>query len=448
MSDRTDNRTMYDDRPPVRRQRRKKTPWQKFKEAYLPLLILLVGLIAVIALIVFVVRLAGGSGEPDTTLPPSSGESQPAGATDPAADPSAQDLLERATALAAQYDYAGAIALLNTFAGEDAQISAAIEEYTQAQSALVQWEDSSEVPHISFQPLIVDTGRAFDGDSMQDYYNRNNLTVDEFRAVLDQLYGNGYVLISMTDMAAPDESGVYQPGQIMLPAGKTPLVMSLIPAHYSVSQAGDGFARRLVVGSDGKIACEYIDATSTRVTGAYDFVTILEEFLAQHPDFSYHGARAILGISGSDEPLGYDLSDPQEAESIQPVVQCLLDTGYQFASFTYDEIRYGDATDEEVTADVQQWEDTYSAVLGEVNILIYAGGSELVEYEGAKYDALYAAGFRYFCGMNNNVISDGQITDNYVRQARRTINGTRITEDADLVEDLFDANTVVSSDRP
>ena len=87
-------------------------------------------------------------------------------------------------------------------------------------------------------------------------------------------------------------------------------------------------------------------------------------------------------------------------------------------------------------------------MLGEVNILIYAGGSELVEYEGAKYDALYAAGFRYFCGMNNNVTSDGQITDNYVRQARRTINGTRITEDADLVEDLFDANTVVSSDRP
>ena len=97
---------------------------------------------------------------------------------------------------------------------------------------------------------------------------------------------------------------------------------------------------------------------------------------------------------------------------------------------------------------MQQWEDTYTPVLGEVDILIYAGGSELVEYSGAKYDTLYAAGFRYFCGMNNNATSDGQITDNYVRQARRTINGTRITEDADLVEDLFDANAVVSSDRP
>lgn len=107
---------------------------------------------------------------------------------------------------------------------------------------------------ISFQPLIADTARAFDGDDNADYYARNSLTVSEFTAVLEQLYAGGYVLVSMEDMAAPDNTGTYQPGQILLPEGKKPLILSLVPAHYTTGLAGDGFARRLVVASGGQIA--------------------------------------------------------------------------------------------------------------------------------------------------------------------------------------------------
>lgn len=41
-----------------------------------------------------------------------------------------------------------------------------------------------------------------------------------------------------------------------------------------------------------------------------------------------------------------------------------------------------------------------------------------------------------------------QIENTYVRQARRTINGTRITEEAGQVADLFDATKIISPDRP
>lgn len=450
MSETTDNRTDYYDSPPVRRHRRKKTPWQKFKEAYLPLLVVLVGLIAVIALIVGIVKLAGGSGKPkENTIPPSSTGEQGDETTPSQPDAATADQYARAALLANQYDYDGAIEMLNLWSGGDPQTTRSlVDQYTAAKAALKPWADPEEVPHISFQPLIVDTARAFDGDSQSDYYDRNNLTVDEFRAVLNGLYGNGYVLISMTDMAAPNGEGKYEGGQILLPEGKKPLVMSLVPAHYDVGRAGDGFSRRLVADADGNISCEYIDATSTRLTGAYDFVTILEEFLTQHPDFSYRGARAILGLCGDDDPLGYDITDSAEAESAKQVAQCLVNLGYEFASFTYDGIRYGDATDAEVADDVKLWKQTMEPIVGSAQILIYAGGSDLEAYEGAKYQTLHDAGFRYFCGMNNYDACWVDIQDDYVRQDRRTINGTRITEDADLVSDLFDASKVVSDARP
>ena len=129
------------------------------------------------------------------------------------------------------------------------------------------------------------------------------------------------------------------------------------------------------------------------------------------------------------------------------MVQCLKDTGYEFASFTYGGVRYGDVADQDVESDVAKWEQTYEPFLGDTTILIYAGGSDLLEYSGAKYQALHDAGFRFFVGMDNDVTSWGKITDDYVRQDRRTINGIRITEDQDLVDDLFNANQILDKAR-
>ena len=440
MSQNESNPQVSYDRPPVRRKRRKKTPWQKFKEAYLPLILVLVGLAVVVVLIIGLVKLVSRTPAPQES---NSSESQ----TLPTEGEN-QALLDQAAILAAQYDYDGALTLLGTCTNPDAQVEKAVTDYTAAKSALTVWPDVGKIPLISFQPLIADTARAFDGDDNADYYARNSLTVSEFTAVLEQLYAGGYVLVSMEDMAAPDNTGTYQPGQILLPEGKKPLILSLVPAHYTTGLAGDGFARRLVVASGGQIACEYVDAEGKATTGSYDLVSILETFLTQHPDFSYRGARAILGISGDPSPLGYDLTDETEQASARKVALCLLNTGYEFASFTYDGIGYGEASEEEVAQDVKQWKETLEPVLGPVSILFYANGSDLASYEGAKFQTLYEGGFRYFCALDSSVPSWVQIENTYVRQARRTINGTRITEEAGQVADLFDATKIISPDRP
>lgn len=428
--------------PPRRRRRRKKTKWQIFKERYLPALILLGGLVLVIVIIVSLISAIFG-GNNDETIP-----MQTPAANLEETGPDAADVLDPAALLAAQYDYDGAIALLSSFTGHDSRVQAALDRYREEQASLVTWGDNTKIPHISFQNLIVDASRAFDGDSASEDYASYNLTVEEFTGALTQMYNNGYVLVSMSDIADVNDEGKYEAKPIKLPAGKKPLVMSMLPANYPLSRAGDGFAMGLVLGTDGSITAEYIDTSATRLYGTYDFISILEGFIQQCPGFSYQGARAVIGVDNSGDLFGYDTEKADELETLKAVIATLKDTGYEFASFTYDGLRYGDSSAEAVSEDVQDWEETFTDLLGDVQILIYAGGSDLLEYAGDKYETLYDAGFRYFIGMDNDVEAWGQITENYVRQTRRTINGTRITKDKNKIDDLFDAGSIVSSERP
>ena len=48
----------------------------------------------------------------------------------------------------------------------------------------------------------------------------------------------------------------------------------------------------------------------TVVTGSFDLVPLLEDFIAEHPDFSYKGARAVLAFTGYQGVLGYR-TDPE-----------------------------------------------------------------------------------------------------------------------------------------
>ena len=230
---------------------------------------------------------------------------------------------------------------------------------------------------------------------------------------------------------------------------RSPLILSQVPVHYTTSLANDGFARRLVVTSGGQIACEYTDAEGKTTTGAYDLVSVLEAFLAQHPDFSYRGALAVLGISGDPGPLGYDITgrdragfcqkgSPEPTEHRLRICQLHLTTASAMARHP----------EEEVAQDVKQWKEALEPVLGPVSILFYANGADLPIMKAPNSRPSMRGGIRYFCALDSSVNSWVQIENTYIRQSRRTINGTRITEEAGQVADLFDAAKVISPDRP
>ena len=152
------------------------------------------------------------------------------------------------------YDYDKAAELINSSGLDlnDSRMKEALARYESQKAALVP-ADMNAVTHIFFHSLIMDTSKAFDGDSDSANYNSVMTTKDEFLKILEDMYQKGYVLVRIHDVAyeAPDENGNvrFVKGSVMLPEGKKPFVMSQDDVCYYDYMKGDGFATRIVSSS-------------------------------------------------------------------------------------------------------------------------------------------------------------------------------------------------------
>ena len=205
----------------------------------------------------------------------------------------AAELLHQAYLLASGYDYDAAIELLKgseEFAA-DPEVVSAIAGYETTKTTLVR-TPISKITHVFFHTLIADPSKSFDGDRDENGYNQ------VMNKILETLYEKGYVLVKLHDMAyeTTDENGntVMKAGDIMLPPGKIPFVMSQDDLCYYPYMSGDGFADRIVIGEDGKPTCQMVLDDGTVTTGDYDLVPILEKLCEQHPDFSYKAFSATV----------------------------------------------------------------------------------------------------------------------------------------------------------
>ena len=386
--------------------------------------------------------------------------------------------LKTADELADTYDYDAAIA---TLMGYDVNwqsnetLSSKITSYEEERNNLVQI-DPNTVPHIFFHSLIADTDRAFDGDYDSGGYNQYMVTVEEFETILEQMYNNGWVLVSIYDVAPLvefiDGTASYKPGRIMLPEGKKAFVMSQDDVNYYeymtdsdndhiADQYSDGFATKLVIDENGHPTCEYITATGEVVTGNYDLVPVLEAFIEKHPDFSYRGARAILGVTGYDGVLGYRTAEKykdilgqeaweKEVEEAKKVAECLKAHGYQICSHSFGHPSYGYISDASLAEDCDKWERYVQPIVGDTDIILYPHGSDIAgveAYSGTKFEILYNAGYRYFCNVDSARYWI-QIRDGYVRQGRRNIDGYRMYYNPEMLDDLFTTSQVFDSARP
>ena len=86
----------------------------------------------------------------------------------------ASGTLAQAAYIAAGYDYDRAIALIkeDSSLAEDPAALEAITSYEEAKASLLP-ADVQNVPHVFFHSLIMDTAKAFDGDSRTPGYNKN-----------------------------------------------------------------------------------------------------------------------------------------------------------------------------------------------------------------------------------------------------------------------------------
>lgn len=392
-------------------------------------------------------------------------------------DEEGKKILARADKMAAQYNYDKAIKYLkeqpeyeNTKAFQKA-----VTEYENTRATCVEYP-LEEVTHVFFHTLIVDTSKAFDGDSDEAGYNQMMTTVSEFNKIIQSMYDKGYVLVSPHDMAKVNEDGTMSRGKIMLPPGKKAFVLSQDDVSYYHYMDGDGFASRMVLDKNGNVKCEYKEDDGSVSVGDYDMVPLLDSFVKKHPDFSYRGRKGILAMTGYNGVFGYrtdsayktgknlqdnqkeflennpDFNFDEEVKDAKKIAEALKKSGWEFASHTWGHKNATESSAEELKADNEKWEKNVAPILGKTDMIIFAFGADIGNWENYSMDnpkfAYYKSrGYNYYCNVDSNQYWI-QITDEYFRQGRRNLDGYRMYYNPDMVSDLFDVSEVWDSSRP
>ncbi len=454
---------------PVNHRRRRPSKFKIFKEAYLPPIL---ALGVVVLIVVFIVGAIGNISEQNqSALDASIAASIAQQEAYEALVKQSEELMDEAEKLASVYDYDGALAVLERFTGNRSEftgLNTLWQIYTEAKNNLVVWNDPAKIPNLSFQLLIADPQRAFANPTYSNSFDRNFVTTEEFSEILTRLYDSGYILVSLDDIAEVSGAG-YTAKELMLPAGKKPLLLTQTNVNYNlylVDSDGDmvadkngcGFANKLVVDANGNIKSEMVDANGNTVTGEYDLVPILEEFIKAHPDFSYRGARATIALTGYNGLFGYrthsaaketlgEAAYAQEVANAKAVAKALTDAGYDLACYTYANVGYGTRGLAAIEADLNSWKTEVSPILGQLDTFVFAQNSDIAvdnTYSGQKFQTLQEAGFRRYLGFTTNGASWATLSEDYIGMGRLLVGGENIRNHPEWFEGIFDCTELLN----
>ncbi len=390
-----------------------------------------------------------------------------------------EEKIKAASLLAAQYDYDGAIELLKSEAiyNTSTQLQNAVAAFQNQKDSCISYP-VDQVTHVFFHTLVKDTAKAFDGDEKEAGYNQVMTTISEFNSIIEQMYAKGYVMVSVHDMCTISADGTVSKGEIRLPADKKPFVLSQDDVSYYHYMKGDGFANKLIVDENGEVKNTYIEEDGSVSVGDYDMVPLIDTFVKEHPDFSYHGHKGIVALTGYEGVLGYrtdevyqtrqadrlteyqraffeetpDFDYDKEVEEAKKVAEAMKADGWEFASHTWGHINplgYGyDAT----VRDTERWLNNVASVVGSTDVLIFAFGADINDWtpythDNPFFDYLKGKGFHIYCNVDGSQTYWVQFGDDYMRQGRRNLDGYRMYYNPELVSDLFDVEKAWDSSR-
>jgi peptidoglycan/xylan/chitin deacetylase (PgdA/CDA1 family) len=214
----------------------------------------------------------------------------------------------------------------------------------------------------------------------------------------------------------------------------------------------NGTVKRLALDEQGRIGAISEDSNH-REHFNYDneIVPILDSFVREHPDFSFHGAKGMLNVTGYEGILGYRTQNLQaknydevKREAIQ-VVDALKKDGWSFASHGWGHLDAAKITLERLKADTKRWKEEVEPLVGPTPVYVFPFGSSVVPGD-PKFQALRDAGFRVFCSVGPEPYL--KRTADYVLMDRRHIDGIALRGQVKRLAGLFDARAVLDPVRP
>ncbi len=376
-------------------------------------------------------------GSPSPTVSP---VASPSPSTDPTPDPSAEAALAAARQLAVdeaeqlrlQYDYDAALDVLSPPDIAGGIVDEKIAEIEAEVASLVPFTD--DIPHIFFHSLIVYPEMVFtDLSTPLGGYNAGFSEKAELEKILPQLYERGYVLYNLEDCWEMVDGNMVR-NEILLPPGKTPLILSIDDVAYAY---GGGYAQKLFVDDDGALV--YLVRNPSGETEEMpdgDVMGVVSLFVEEHPDFSYQGHKGTLAMTGFQGAFGYSFETADGLAAIQEVAEVLKADGWNFASHSYTHNRnnfYGpNSNPANIEYDINKWIATDVPAFGETRLFIAPFGYR-VKQPGLQY--ILDAGFDIYCTVGAEVYNE--LNDDYALMTRIEIGGYSMTYFTDILNERF-----------
>ena len=460
------------------RRKRKLSPFEQFSQTYMPAVI---GGTALILILIFVFGAIIHGFQYRTLVKQIKHDAAVAAMEEQIRlNAESERLLSEAADKARQYDYNGAIEILQNFSGNRNDypvLDSTIDEYKEQLSHFQQWTDIESIPNLSFEMLIVDAQRAFADAKYANSYKKNFITTEEFKLILEQLYNNGYILVGLDDLYEykTTDAGVsyFVEKELFIPNNKKPIILTQTQVNYNLfmvdgdgdmipDAGGAGFACKLIIDENGNLSNEYVAADGTHHTGAYDLIPILESFIATHPDFSYRGARAVIALSGYNGLFGYRTHAEaasklgqdvyaEEIEQAKVVAKKLEQTGYKLACYTYDNKDYTKLSTSKIEADMSGWLAEAVPILGKLDTFVFAKNGDLAgateSYTSDGYHYLESNGFKFYLGYCKDGSPWANVSDQYVRQGRISVTASNLANKKSWFNDILDPSTVLLESR-
>lgn len=306
------------------------------------------------------------------------------------------------------------------------------------------------VQHLMTHPLIAYPSRAFTGPQAEGF-NMWFITADEFDRLLPQLYANNYILIDphlmVTETTVNGEVRVALNTQLLLPAGKKPLIFSFDDMNYYQYMQAGGTVDRLVLDTDGTVASYSVDLQGNAVISHSNAaVPILDRFVAEHPDFSFQGAKATINLTGYEGILGYrtDQTAASDYASVraqaEAVVARLHATGWTFACHGWGHLNAQEISLATLQTDTQRWEQQVRPLLPPTDIYVYPFGADLLPQD-PKFNYLLGQGFHVFWGVGPQPYL--RVGEQWMAMDRLQIDGVSLEAEPSTLAPFFDASTVL-----
>lgn len=355
-------------------------------------------------------------------------------------------LIEETNKYINNQDYVSAINLLNSnqkYFKNDATIKNLIQLNNELHSSNNLVEYTGEIEHLTFGTLMAFPEKALNTNNhLSNYFDKNKITTNEFKSILNELYRNNYVLIDIFDYINRES---ITKNKLMLPKNKKPLILSFDNVSYKSNYQNLGEIDKIIIDRNDNLAT-YTTKKSIQDRIGYDneFIVILESFINEYPDFSINNARGIIFLTGEDGILGYNTnhknaSNKYEAKKVSEVIKKLKSLGWRFGCNNYTYKDENSKSDLEFAKELSLWNQEIRTIIGDTELYAHPFGIK-TNNQNSKVELLLANGFKIFFENSNNPKTE--FLGEMCILSRKEVNGYTLRNNSEMFENIFDCEKV------